>query len=193
VRSASTWLHFNAEHMRRQIVDMIDDAQAGIRIVVLDFSSVPAIDITAGTILRELIRTLKDRGIRIELAELRDDVLETLKIIDAEHDLGPLELIGPSRIALPDDRINSLSGVSRRMLLARPSIPSLIDIKTGATIDAVSDGEVGVLAPQRVLAAVEATYHQAIRGSACGAAQYCGSGMTKLCPTAFFLPLGLRS
>ena len=90
VRSASTWLYFNAEHIRRQIVDMIDGTPAGIRTVVLDFSSVPAIDITAGTILRGLVRTLKDRGIRIELAELNDEVVETLKIIDAEHDLGPV-------------------------------------------------------------------------------------------------------
>lgn len=90
VRSASTWLYFNAEHIRRQIVDMIDGTPAEIRTVVLDFSSVPAIDITAGTILRGLVRTLKDRGIRIELAELHDEVVETLKIIDAEHDLGPV-------------------------------------------------------------------------------------------------------
>jgi high affinity sulfate transporter 1 len=90
VRSASIWLYFNAEHIRRQIVDLIDGTPAGIRTVVLDFSSVPAIDITAGTILRGLVRTLKDRGIRIELAELRDEVVETLKIIDAEHDLGPV-------------------------------------------------------------------------------------------------------
>jgi MFS superfamily sulfate permease-like transporter len=90
VRSASTWLYFNAEHIRRQIVDLIDGTPAGIRTVVLDFSSVPAIDITAGTILRGLVRTLKDRGIRIELAELHDEVVETLKIIDAEHDLGPV-------------------------------------------------------------------------------------------------------
>jgi MFS superfamily sulfate permease-like transporter len=90
VRSASTWLYFNAEHIRRQIVDMIDGAPAGIRTVVLDFSSVPAIDITAGTILRGLVRTLKDRGIRIELAELHDEVVQTLKIVDAEHDLDPV-------------------------------------------------------------------------------------------------------
>jgi high affinity sulfate transporter 1 len=90
VRSASIWLYFNAEHIRRQIVDMIDGTPAEIRTVVLDFSSVPAIDITAGTILRGLVRTLKDRGIRIELAELHDEVVETLKIIDAEHDLGPV-------------------------------------------------------------------------------------------------------
>ena len=90
VRSASTWLYFNADHIRQQIVDMIDGAPVGIRTIVLDFSSVPAIDITAATILRGVVRTLKVRGIRIELAELRDEVVETLKIIDAEHDLGPL-------------------------------------------------------------------------------------------------------
>jgi high affinity sulfate transporter 1 len=90
LRSASTWLYFNAEHIRRQILDMIDGAPTGIRIVVLDFSGVPAIDITAGTLLRALVRSLKDRGIKIELAELRDEVVETLKIIDAEYDLGPV-------------------------------------------------------------------------------------------------------
>jgi sulfate permease, SulP family len=90
VRSASTWLYFNAEHIRRQIVDMIDRTPAGIRTVVLDFSSVPAIDITAAMILRGLVRTVKGRGITVEIAELRDEVVETLKVIDAEHDLGPV-------------------------------------------------------------------------------------------------------
>jgi hypothetical protein len=51
---------------------------------------VPAIDITAGTILRGLVRTLKDRGIAVDIAELRDEVVEQLKIIGAEYDLGPL-------------------------------------------------------------------------------------------------------
>jgi SulP family sulfate permease len=87
VRSTSTWLYFNAEHIRRQIVSMIDNAPAEIRIVVLDFSSVPAVDITAGVILRGLVRALKDRGIRIEIAELRDEVVENLKAIGAEQDL----------------------------------------------------------------------------------------------------------
>jgi sulfate permease, SulP family len=90
VRSASTWLYFNAEHIRRQIVDMLDGAPAGIRTVVLDFSSVPAIDITAAMVLRGLVRTLNARGITVAIAELRDEVVETLKIIDAEHDLGPV-------------------------------------------------------------------------------------------------------
>jgi MFS superfamily sulfate permease-like transporter len=90
VRSTITWLYFNAEHIRRQILDLVDRAPAEIRTVVLDFSNVPAVDITAGTILRGLVRTLKDRGIRVEIADLHDEVVETLKIIGAERDLSPI-------------------------------------------------------------------------------------------------------
>ena len=90
VRSTSTWLYFNAEHIRRQILNMIDTAPAQIRIVVLDFSNVPAIDITAGMILRGLVRALKDRAIKVEIAELRDEVAENLKLIGADQDLGSI-------------------------------------------------------------------------------------------------------
>jgi hypothetical protein len=40
--------------------------------------------------LRTLARTLKARGIALELAELRDDVAENLKGVGAESDLGPI-------------------------------------------------------------------------------------------------------
>src|SRR5262249_61431083 len=90
VRSTSTWLYFNAEYIRRRILDMIDAAPAQIRTVVLDFSIVPAIDVTAGMILRGLVRTLNERGIRVELAELRDEVVDQLKMIGAEHELASL-------------------------------------------------------------------------------------------------------
>jgi sulfate permease, SulP family len=88
VRSASAWLYFNADHIRRQILDKIDRSPAEIRILVLDFSTALSIDITAGAILRALARTLKQRGITVELAELRDEVVENLKSVGAEEDLG---------------------------------------------------------------------------------------------------------
>jgi len=87
LRSTSTWLYFNAEHIRRQIIDMVDAAPTQVRTVVLDFSSVSVADITAGMILRGLVRTLKDRGIRVEIADLRDEVVENLKAIGADQDL----------------------------------------------------------------------------------------------------------
>jgi sulfate permease, SulP family len=90
VRSAGAWLYFNAEHIRRQIIEFIDNAPDRTTTVVLDFSIVPTIDVTAAGILRALARTLKARGIALELAELRDDVVENLKGVGAESDLGPI-------------------------------------------------------------------------------------------------------
>ena len=90
VRSAGGWFYFNADHIRRQIGDLVEAAPAGLQTVVIDCSIVPYIDTTAGAALRILARRLKGQGIAIALAELRDDVLENLKAIGAEQDLGPI-------------------------------------------------------------------------------------------------------
>jgi high affinity sulfate transporter 1 len=90
IRSPGAWLYFNAEHIRRSVLDMIANAPDGMRLLVIDCSIVPRIDTTAGTTLRVLARSLKARGIRIALAGLRDDVLENLKAVGAEEDLGPI-------------------------------------------------------------------------------------------------------
>jgi SulP family sulfate permease len=48
----------------------------------------PAVDVTAGGVLRGLARSLKARDIAIVLAGLRDDVRENLTAVGAEQDLG---------------------------------------------------------------------------------------------------------
>jgi len=58
--------------------------------IVLDCSLVSRVDITAAAILRALARTLKARGVAIELAELRDEVVENLKVAGAEQELGAI-------------------------------------------------------------------------------------------------------
>jgi SulP family sulfate permease len=88
IRSPGAWLYFNAEHIRRSILDMVDNAPEGTRLVVIDCSIVPRIDTTAGTTLRVLARSLKARGIKIVLAGLRDDILENLRAVEVEQDLG---------------------------------------------------------------------------------------------------------
>ncbi len=90
VRSAGAWLYFNAEHIRRRILDLLDEAPAGTTTVVIDFSMVPTIDTTAGGALRALARSLKARSIAIELAELRDEVVDNLKAVGVEKDLCPI-------------------------------------------------------------------------------------------------------
>ena len=90
IRSPGAWLYFNAEHIRRSVLEMVANAPDGTRLLVIDCSIVPRIDTTAGTTLRVLARSLKARGIKIALAGLRDDVLENLKAVGAEEDLGPI-------------------------------------------------------------------------------------------------------
>jgi MFS superfamily sulfate permease-like transporter len=90
IRSAGAWLYFNADHIRRQIFDPLYQAPSGIKTVIIDFSLVPAIDVTAGGVLRGMARSLKARGIVVVLAGLRDDVRENLTVGGAEQDLGPI-------------------------------------------------------------------------------------------------------
>jgi MFS superfamily sulfate permease-like transporter len=90
IRSAGAWFYFNADHIRRQIFDLLNQAPSGIKTVVIDFSLVPAVDVTAGGVLRGLARSLKARDIAIALAGLRDDVRENLTAVGAEQDLGSI-------------------------------------------------------------------------------------------------------
>jgi high affinity sulfate transporter 1 len=90
LRCAGAWLYFNAEHTRNLIIAMVERAPDAISIVVLDFSIVPAVDVTAGGILGALARSLRARGVALELAELHDDVRDSLTAINVEQDLGPI-------------------------------------------------------------------------------------------------------
>jgi MFS superfamily sulfate permease-like transporter len=90
LRSGSAWVYFNAEYMRRQILDLVERAPEPVRVVVIDCSMVPTIDLNAAGSLRALARTLGARDIGLHLAELRDDVAESLRASGAEADLGSI-------------------------------------------------------------------------------------------------------
>ena len=72
--------------------------------MIIDCSIVPAIDPTAGATLRALARSLSARHIKLALAELRDDVVENLKAIDAEKDLAPIAAHRPIEVCLEQAR-----------------------------------------------------------------------------------------
>ena len=58
--------------------------------VVVDCSMVPAIDVTALGSLRAFAQALKRGGIALRLAELRDDVADSLRRQGGEADLGTI-------------------------------------------------------------------------------------------------------
>jgi high affinity sulfate transporter 1 len=90
VRTAGAWVYFNADHIRRTVLDLVEKSSDKINTVVFDFSMVPSVDVTASSAMRMLAKSLKAREIRIEIAEMRDEVIANLRAVDAEEDLGPL-------------------------------------------------------------------------------------------------------
>ena len=61
--AAVAWVYFNADYLRRQILEFVERAPEPVRVVVVDCSMVPAIDLNAAGSLRALARTLSARGI----------------------------------------------------------------------------------------------------------------------------------
>jgi SulP family sulfate permease len=90
LRSAGGWVYFNAEQIRRRFVEFVEQAEVPVETVVIDCSTVPAIDMTALASLRAFAIAMKRRGISVRLAELRDDVADFLRSRGAEADLGPI-------------------------------------------------------------------------------------------------------
>jgi MFS superfamily sulfate permease-like transporter len=90
LRSAGAWVYFNAEQIRRHLLELVEQAAQPVVTVVVDFSQVPAVDITAAASLRSLKRTLAARGISLRLAEVRDDVAESLIADGVEAEIGPI-------------------------------------------------------------------------------------------------------
>jgi SulP family sulfate permease len=90
LRTAGGWVYFNAEQIRRQFLEFVSQAQAPLETVVVDCSVVPTIDVTALASLRAFAAAMKRQGIAVRLAELRDDVADSLRRRGAETDLGPI-------------------------------------------------------------------------------------------------------
>ncbi|WP_170303218.1 SulP family inorganic anion transporter [Reyranella soli] len=90
LRTAGGWLYFNVDQINRRLLELLAAAGRPIDAVVLDFSMVPTMDLTATAGLRSLARSLARRGIALHLAELRDDLREDLQARGAEADLGTL-------------------------------------------------------------------------------------------------------
>jgi len=84
-------IYFNADNFRRAILDLVDESPQAISTVILDFSVVSAIDVTAGSSVRSLARTLRRRGVSIAIAGMRDELVQRLRAVGAEEELGPLE------------------------------------------------------------------------------------------------------
>jgi len=75
-RFTHSMYYANAEQLSEQITDLANNAQPPLRWLCLDASAVDDVDYSAAETLRSSFASLKDKGIRLVVAQVLDDVKE---------------------------------------------------------------------------------------------------------------------
>ncbi len=97
LRVEASLLYFNAEHVRDDIWRKVR-AAAALRLVVLDLSSSPYVDLAGTRLLAGLYRDLDAQGIRLRLVDARGGVRDILRAEGLEDLVGPVD----RRVSLDD-------------------------------------------------------------------------------------------
>jgi MFS superfamily sulfate permease-like transporter len=86
-RIESALLYFNAEHVRSvmwtRIVSALD-----LKLVVIDLSNVPHVDVAGAEMLAGLHDALEARGVRLRIVEAHSQVRDLLRAVELEHKVG---------------------------------------------------------------------------------------------------------
>jgi MFS superfamily sulfate permease-like transporter len=75
-RPTHSMYYANAEQLSEEITDLANNSEPPLRWLCLDASSVDDVDYSAAETLRSLFAILKDKGIRLVVAQVLDDVRE---------------------------------------------------------------------------------------------------------------------
>ena len=75
-RFTHSMYYANAEQLSEQITALVNNAEPPLRWFCLDASAVDDVDYSAAETLRSIFATLKDKGIRLVVAQVLDDVQE---------------------------------------------------------------------------------------------------------------------
>ncbi len=85
LRVESSLFYFNAENVRKAILNKIHASEESLHYVIWDLSTSPSIDISGARLIKKLYLDLKSRGIILEIAEAHADVRDTLRAEDLEE------------------------------------------------------------------------------------------------------------
>lgn len=91
VRPESGLIYFNMDHVRDTIVNRVHAEATPLRMVVIDLSSAPFVDMHAVHMLVGLADELAASSIRLRLVEARSSVREKLRGAGDEAQLGPVD------------------------------------------------------------------------------------------------------
>lgn len=100
VRIESSIFYFNAEYIKECIWEKIYSEADSLKTVILDLNSSPRIDIAGARFLKNLFFDLKAKHIKLQIAEARSEVRDTLRTENLEALLGHI-----SRFVSVDDLV----------------------------------------------------------------------------------------
>jgi high affinity sulfate transporter 1 len=102
-RPESGLLYFNIEHVRDTIAGKVREEPTPPRLVVLDLSAAPFVDLQSAHALGELADELKGAGVRLQAVEPRASVRDRLRLVGIDHKLG-----GINRFTSVADAVDSI-------------------------------------------------------------------------------------
>jgi MFS superfamily sulfate permease-like transporter len=84
-------MYFNMDHVRDTIVDRVRAENTAPKLVVLDLSAAPRVDMHSAQMLGNLADELTAMGIRVQAVEARSSVRERLRSEGVEARLGGID------------------------------------------------------------------------------------------------------
>src|SRR5205085_4434667 len=108
VRPESGLIYFNMDHVRDTILDRVRAETVPPRLVVLDLSAAPRVDMHSAQMLAELARELTATGATIQAVEARSSVRDRLRSDGVDAKLG-----GINRFTTVADAVDAFSKTSR--------------------------------------------------------------------------------
>lgn len=88
VRVESSILYFNANHIQSDILQKLSLDNNACRLLILDMSASPAVDVSGSKMLLQLSNELKQRGIIFRIVEALADVRDLLRLLGMEEITG---------------------------------------------------------------------------------------------------------
>jgi SulP family sulfate permease len=87
-RPESGLVYFNIDHVRDRILDTVRAQPVPPRLVVLDLSAAPHVDVQSAEALAILADELTAAGVRVQVVEARASVRDRLRAVGADAKLG---------------------------------------------------------------------------------------------------------
>ncbi|MGZ4974557.1 MAG: STAS domain-containing protein, partial [Limisphaerales bacterium] len=106
-RPESGLVYFNIDHVCETILDRVNAEVTPPKLVVLDLSAAPRVDLQAAHALGVLAEEIRAQGIRFQAVEARSSVRDRLRNEKVDDKLG-----GISRLSSVDEAVEEFNGVS---------------------------------------------------------------------------------